>query len=190
MNARMVFAWLTATAVAVVLAYQAVGLVQTQVTDRPPVLAAAELSTTTLGVEDLPPIQPTVTIPDEAEGRVDAPPATVGTQTTASSVPATPTTSSSSSSTTTTLPSPATSVPAITSQYLVQSAGGTVKVFCTGDVIEFGTAWAASGYEYEVRAEGPGEVRVVFEALEIEHEVDMRARCEAGDVVERITEEH
>ena len=188
MNFRMLFAWLTATAVAVVLAYQAVGLVQTQVTDRPPVLAAAEVTTTTLGAEDLPPVRPTVTVPNEAEGRVDAPPGTVDTtptdQTTQTSSPVTTVTTPSRPTTSTT---PASTT---TNQFLVHSAGGTVKVFCTGDTVEFASAWAASGYEYEVRAEGPDEVRVKFESLDDDHEIDVRARCSAGEIVPQIVEEN
>ena len=197
MKSRLIAAWVTATAVAVVLAYQAVGLVQTQVTERPTVLAAATASSTTLTAADLPPIPPTVTVPDNAESRVDAPPASTGpedgstestsTSTTSSTVPevTSSTSSTSSTSTPTTVTTPPSSV-----QYVIASGGGTVKVYCAGSNISFGTALQAPGYQYEIHSEGPDEVRVKFEELaDDEHEFDVRARCEDGQVIPDIQEE-
>ena len=45
-KSRLITAWILSTAVAVTLAYQAVGLVQTQVTEGAPVLAAFEAAST------------------------------------------------------------------------------------------------------------------------------------------------
>ena len=105
---QLVAAWTLSTAVAVALAYQAVGLVQTQVTEGAPVLAAFEATSTTISTEDLPPVPPTTATDEIREDRADLPPVSEPEDTFAdSTVPdSTPSTASTSPSVTTSTTSP------------------------------------------------------------------------------------
>lgn len=191
MRSRLIAAWVMATAVAVMLAYQAVGLVQTQVTESAPVLAAVEATSTTISAEDLPSVPPTVTVPDDAEDRVDAPPVSQPDDQTddstevATTVPETTipqaTTASTTSSTTTT---PASSV-----DFIIPSNGGTVLVACTGDTISFSSALANPGFETSVKSEGPKEVRVEFGDLNGDRTFEIKATCRNGGVESEVHED-
>jgi hypothetical protein len=190
MKSRLIAAWVMATAVAVMLAYQAVGLVQTQVTESAPVLASVEATSTTISAEDLPPVPPTVTVPDAAEDRVDAPPVSQPDSQTDDStevpttVPETTTTPSTTTSTssTTTPPVPAT-------DFIIPSDGGTVLVACTGDTISFSSALASPGFETSVKSEGPTDVRVEFGDLNDDRTFEIKATCRDGQVESEVGED-
>jgi cytoskeletal protein RodZ len=195
----MIAGWVLATAVAVILTYQAVGLVQTQVTQRPPILAAVdEKSSSTLSPDDLPSIPSTVTIPDDLEGRVDAPP---GSQPPADSAPddsSTTTTvppdntastqldTTSSSSTSTTTPA---STPASSSE-TIASEGGWVTVSCTGNDVRLSSSIPSAGFGQNVQSDGPEEVRVEFEHLsEDDRTYEIRATCDGGVIQHDVHED-
>ncbi|MDH5371629.1 MAG: hypothetical protein OEX97_01655 [Acidimicrobiia bacterium] len=190
MKSRLVVAWVLATAVAVLLAYQAVGLVQTQVTERGPVLAAVAPTTTTLTAEDLPDIPSTVTVPDAAEDRVDAPPGSIpaGPETTPpTEVTVVTTTTSTTAPEPATTPTTAPKPPVKT--HSIPSEGGTVTVSCTGDTITFLTALANSGFQSEVKSEGPERVRVNFKDVDDDREFEIRATCHDGEVEYTVNED-
>ncbi len=199
MKSRLIAAWILSTVVAVTLAYQAVGLVGTQVTEGAPLLAAVEVTSTTISAEDLPPVPPTVTIPDDLEDRVDAPPvsqptdavvdstAPGSTPSTATTSPAdtTSTTSPPDGSTTTTAPD-STATPTI---FIIPSDGGTVNIVCTGDSIGFRSALASPGFQTSVKSEGPQEVRVNFEDLSKDRTFEIKATCRDGEVDAEVGED-
>lgn len=195
MKSRLFTAWVLATAVAVTLAYQAVGLVQTQVTEQLPLLAAVAVTSTTIRVEDLPPVPPTVTVPGDLEDRVDAPPPSPS----ADSMPedgtddgTTTTTIVEATTVVTSAPSTSTSTTTTTiaaSTYLISSGGGTVKVSCADDEVGFLAAYASSGFQQKVRSEGPQEVRVTFEDRD-DHKFEIKATCKDGDVHPTVNEDH
>jgi hypothetical protein len=185
----------------VTLAYQAVGLVGTQVTEGAPLFAAVEVTSTTISAEDLPPVPPTVPIRDDLEDWVDAPPvsqptdavvdstAPGSTPSTATTSPAdttsttspadtTSTTSPSDGSTTTTAPD-STATPTI---FIIPSDGGTVNIVCTGDSIGFRSALASPGFQTSVKSEGPEKVRVNFEDLNKDRTFEIKATCRDGVV--------
>jgi hypothetical protein len=192
MKSRLIAAWLLSTVVAVALAYQAVGLVQTQVTEGAPLLAAVEVTSTTISAEDLPPIPPTVTIPDDLEDRVDAPPVSQPTDvvvdsTVPDSTPSTATTSPADTTSTTSPPDGTTTTTtldptATPTVFIIPSDGGTVNVVCTGDSIGFRSALASPGFQTSIKSEGPQEVRVDFEDLNEDHTFEIKASCRDGEV--------
>jgi hypothetical protein len=191
MKSRLIAAWVMATAVAVMLAYQAVGLVQTQVTESAPVLAAVEATSTTISAEDLPPVPPTVTVPDDAEDRVDAPPVSQPDNQTddssgiSTTVPATTTPPATTASTTSSTTTP----PDSSRDYIIPSDGGAVLVACSGDTISFSSALANPGFETSVKLEGPKEVRVEFGDLNDDLSFEIKATCRNGEVESEIHED-
>jgi hypothetical protein len=191
MKSRLIAAWVTATAVAVMLAYQAVGLVQTQVTESAPVLAAVEATSTTISAEDLPPVPPTVTIPGVAEDRVDAPPVSQPDDQTdtsteaATTAPETTTPPATTPSTT----SPTTTAPAGSLDFIIPSDGGTVLVACTDDTISFSSALANPGFETRIKSEGPKEVSVEFGDLNDDRTFEIKASCRNGGVESEVHED-
>ena len=198
MTSRLIAAWLLSTVVAVTLAYQAVGLVQTQVTEGAPLLAAVEVTSTTISAEDLPPVPPTVTIPDDLEDRVDAPPASQPTDvvvdsTVPDSTPSTATTSPADTTSTTSPPDSTTTTTldptASPTVFIIPSDGGTVNVVCTGDSIGFRSALASPGFQTSIKSEGPQEVRVNFEDLNQDRTFEIRASCRDGDVNAEVGED-
>lgn len=198
MKSRLIAAWVLATAVAVTLAYQAVGLVQTQVTEQAPVLAAVEETPSTIKAGDLPSVPPTVTVPEDVEDRIDAPPTsqsgdTVGETTgDSTSIPATtmPTPSTSSTvpagSPTTSTP---TTVPDQQADFIILSDGGTVTVTCSGDVIGFQSSLASPGFQTDIRSEGPQQVDVRFKDVDKDHSFEIKATCDDGEVRPEVHED-
>jgi len=195
MKSRLIAAWVMATAVAVMLAYQAVGLVQTQVTESAPVLAAVEATSTTISAEDLPPVPPTVTVPDDAEDRVDAPPVSQPDNQTddssgiSTTVPATTTPPATPPATTASTTSSPTTPPDSSRDYIIPSDGGAVLVACSGDTISFSSALANPGFETSVKSEGPKEVRVEFGDLNDDRSFEIKAICRNGGVESEIHED-
>lgn len=192
MRSRLIAAWFVATAIAVALAYSAVGLVQDQVTERGVVLAVVDVSTTTTTATRQTPNPSNTTLPEEdptealpAGPDIDTDPVdddststTTLSDSTTSTVPTTVASSTSTSSTTT-------STPPETIEYSIPSDGGAVIVLCTGQIITFERAKPSSGFEVEVKSEGPDEVRVSFEDDD-DHEFEIRATCTDGAVDSRV----
>ncbi len=188
MKSRLVAAWVLATVVAVILTYQAVGLVQTQVTERPPILAAVEeRPSTTLGSDELPSIPSTVADSVDLEDRIDEPLESVppttddstpdDSGTTTTTAPESTTSSSTPPTTATTAPEPP------SSSETIASDGGWVKVLCAGDEIRLSSFLANAGFKHDVRSDGPEEVRVDFEYLsDDDRSYEIRATCDDGIV--------
>ncbi len=198
MKSRLIAAWVLATAVAVTLAYQAVGLVQTQVTEQAPVLAAAEGTPTTISADDLPSVPSSVTVPEDVEDRIDAPPTSQTGDTadsTADNSASIPETTVPALSTPSTVPtsSPTTSTPSTTpgqpADFIILSDGGTVTVTCSGDLIGFQSALASPGFKTDIRSEGPQQVEVRFKDVNKDHTFEIKATCRDGEVRPQVHED-
>lgn len=183
-------AWLLATAVAVGVASQAVGLVANRAIKLPAQIPIALDGQSSFGPITLPPADPST-------------PTTVGTatSTTATGVPA-----STSSTTTVSAPTSSTVVTATTTTTSVAPAttttttppppldsgtffvtGGQVSAACTGpDTIQLLGTVPASGWSLEVESSGPAQVRVDFESGEQESEVEVV--CRNGQLLEDISD--
>lgn len=187
MKSRLIAAWVLATAVSVALAYQAVGLVQNQVTEQAPALAAVEETSTTLTADDLPSVPSTVTVPNDAEDRVDAPPAgqsddlVPGASTSTTTVPP-PTTSTTKPSTAPTTSTASTSSTAPATDFIIPSDGGTVTVTCSHDSISLKSALANPGFQTDVRSDGPDEVQIKFKEIDDDLTFEVKATCRDGEV--------
>lgn len=147
---RMAAAWVAALVVATVLAWQIVGLADSQVGDTP-VAVAPSLTTTTNGTES-------TTVPSTSTS-------TTAARATTTTTPGA--TTSSSSGATSTSSSTATSSTTASEQWslrTVSTTGGVVVVrYRTGEV-ELQAATPAPGFSVEVDDAGPPRVRVEFES--------------------------
>jgi hypothetical protein len=171
MKSRLIAAWVTATAVAVMLAYQAVGLVQTQVTESAPVLAAVEATSTTISADAPPVSQPDDQTDTSTEAATTAPETTTPPATTPSTT------------------SPTTTAPAGSLDFIIPSDGGTVLVACTDDTISFSSALANPGFETRIKSEGPKEVSVEFGDLNDDRTFEIKASCRNGGVESEVQED-
>lgn len=154
---RMAAAWVAALVVATVLAWQIVGLADSQVGDTP-VAVAPSLTTTTDGAVS-------TTLPSTSTSTTDAevtttttPGATTSSSSRARSTSSSTPTSSSSSSTSSTTASEQWSLRTVTT-----SGGVVVLRYRTGEV-ELQAATPAPGFSVEVDDTGPPRVRVEFES--------------------------
>jgi cytoskeletal protein RodZ len=193
MKLRLLAAWSVATFIAIVLAYQAVGLVQSQVTERPPAFHQVVDTAAPETIDTIEDPGPTVTVPTEATDRVDASPATTVTTTTdtttSSEVPASTTSTSSTTSSTSTssTSTTSTSTPDVPTVKLISSIGGWVRVSCTADdEAAIDSLTPASGFEFEIDEDGPHRVRVEFKSDD--HESKIQATCDDGEVVYNVAE--
>ncbi len=165
---RMTAAWVAALVVATVLAWQIVGLADSQVGDTPVAVAPSLTSTTADGTGS-------TTLSSTSTSTTDAGPTTTTLpgDTTTSSVgsstsPSTASTSSSSSSTSSTTTSEQWSL------RTVSTSGGVVVVrYRTGEV-ELQAATPVPGFSVEVDDAGPPRVRVEFESESAEVRVEAR----------------
>lgn len=176
----LVAAWLGATILSVVLASQAVGLVRDQVTDRPSRAASTLLPTTVTQAA------PPTTSLDPGVPPSDERPLTPSTTTTAPPPQSTTTITSATSPTTTRPPSDGTTTTVSTVEKVFTLVGGTVRVACRGDDIEFRAASPKPGFDADVDKRGPEEVEVTFESDG--HRSDFRAKC-GDDGIEQHIEE-
>lgn len=157
---RMAAAWVAALVVATVLAWQIVGLADSQVGDTP-VAVAPSLTTTTNGGES-------TTAPSTSTSTTAARATTTTTPgaTTSSSSGATSTSSSTAASSTTASEQ--------WSLRTVSTTGGVVVVrYRTGEV-ELQAATPAPGFSVEVDDAGPPRVRVEFESEVADVRVEIR----------------
>ena len=164
-------AWVVATAMAMLLASQAVALVRDQVTDRPSKVAttsALETTTSTTTIPtttEPPPVSPTTTtLAETTTTTLTETTATTQTEVTTTSVPAT------SSTTTTTTNEEETF-------YLV---GGWATVRCAGDDVILATYAPNAGYQVEIESAGPVELEIKFEESGGDHESRLKVHCNDG----------
>lgn len=170
---RMAAAWVAALVVATVLAWQIVGLADSQVGETP-VAVAPSITTTTDGTVS-------TTLPSTSTSTTDGNPTTTTTTpgaTTSSSSGATSTSTASTSS-----PSSSTSSTASSEQWslrTVTTTGGVVVLrYRTGEV-ELQAATPAPGFSVEVDDAGPPRIRVEFESDLTD--VRVEARWEDGSL--------
>jgi hypothetical protein len=176
--------WLAAAAVAVLVAWQGVGIVTNQVTDdRPAPLAAGEVRALTREAQRSAAGGPatTTTVP-QSEATAPGDPAggpptstapagavTPGAATATTAPPGAPTTTPASPSPTTTAPAPAPTTappadaPAETRTYNVVGGSASLRFSASGVTVVWATP--AAGFEVQIEPEGPG-VQVEFESEE------------------------
>ncbi len=174
----LIAAWLLATALAVGVASQAVGLVADRAVEVPVQVPVALADQSSQGPTTAPPGDPippttvpatTTTIPSSSGSTSSAPGSSVATTTTIAAT----TTSVPSPTTTTSTTTTTTSPPSLDSGTFFVT-GGQVSAACTGpDTIEFAGAIPLSGWKLEIDSRGPSKVRVDFEAGEDETEVEI-----------------
>lgn len=170
---RMAAAWVAALVVATVLAWQIVGLADSQVGDTP-VAVAPSLTTTTEGGAG------STTLSSTSTSTTDAAPTTTTTPgvTTSSSSGATSTSSSTASTSSTS----STTAPEQWNLRTVTTTGGVVVIrYRTGEV-ELQAATPAPGFSVEVDDAGPPRVRVEFESEIADIRVEARWDDGALDV--------
>ncbi len=176
----LVTAWLLATALAVGVASQAVGLVADRAVELPAQINIAVAGQSSFGPITAPPSDPSTptTIRSTTTTSSTAPaPTTSTTPTTSSGV--TTSTGATATTTTTATTSPPPSTTTTTSAPLLDSqtffpTGGQVSVACTGpDTIKYLAAVPASGWTLHREDSGPVKVRVEFESGEQESEIEI-----------------
>jgi hypothetical protein len=176
----LLIAWVAATALATVLASQAVALVRDQVTDRPSrvatTLALDTTTSTTLPPTTINPIPPrastTTTDPEPTN--------TTSGATTSSTQPQTTTTS--------TPPTTSTTIRADQEQTFYLT-GGWATVRCAGNEVELTTYAPNPGYKVDIESAGPNKVEINFEEAGGEHESKLDVRCKGGELNPQV-EEH
>lgn len=171
-------AWVAATAMATILASQAVALVRDQVTDRPSRVA------TTLALETT---SSTAVPPTTADGF--ALPSTTTTRVGTTSTAASATTSSTQPAVATTTTPPTTSTTTGANQeetfYLT---GGWATTRCAGNDVALTTYAPNPGYKVEIKSTGPERVEITFEASGDDHESQLEVRCQSGVLKPKIDE--
>lgn len=183
MNKRrfgLVVAWVAATAMAMLLASQAVALVRDQVTDRPSRVATTLASETTTSTTASPATStPSSSQPSTTTTGAD-PTTTAPTATSSTSQPVTTT---SPATTTTTLPTGA------DEEQTYYLTGGWATVQCSGDAVALVTYAPNPGYRVEIESAGPDKVEIGFEATGDEHESKLEASCDDGILDPKIEED-
>lgn len=163
----LIAAWLAGTALAVILASQAVALVRDQVTDRPSRAAAVLLSSS----------EATTTLPTFPTTTVSQPPGSPTTSTAPVDAPATTTTQVVQATTTTT-----------TRDELFELEGGWVKVACAGDRIVFKSAAPQAGYQLVQHEISERSVQITFESED--HTSAFQASCKNGTIDATVEDGH
>jgi cytoskeletal protein RodZ len=174
----LLVAWAAATAIATLLASQAVAMVRDQVTDRPSRVATTlALETTTSTTE------PSTTTP---------PPSLVTTTTlsepTTATVPATTSTTQVDVATTSTPTTTSTTTPSNQEQTFYLT-GGWATVRCAADDVSLATYAPNPGYQVEIESAGPNRVEIKFEESGGDGESRLEVRCDDG-VLDPSYEEH
>lgn len=172
-------AWVAATAMATILASQAVALVRDQVTDRPSRVA------TTLALEST----SSTTVPPTTTDGLALPSSTTTTQVGTTSTAASATTSSTQPAVTTTSTPPTTSTTTGTNQEeTFYPTGGWATVRCTGNDVQLTTYAPNPGFRVEIESAGPEKVEIKFEASGDDHESQLEVRCDSGELKPKIDE--
>lgn len=161
---RMTAAWVAALVVATVLAWQIVGLADSQVGDTPVAVAPLRTTTTASGAGS-------TTLPSTSTTTTDPRPTTT---TTPGATTSSPGATSTSPSTGATSSSSSTTASEQWSLRTVTTTGGVVVVrYRTGEV-ELQAATPAPGFSVEVDDAGPPRVRVEFEGENADVRVEAR----------------
>ena len=169
---RMTAAWVAALVVATVLAWQIVGLADSQVGDTPVAVAPSHTTTTASGAGSTTLPSTSTTTTDGGPTTTTTPGATTSSSGATSTSPSTGATSSSSSTT----------ASEQWSLRTVTSTGGVVVVrYRTGEV-ELQAATPAPGFSVEVDDAGPPRVKVEFESDVADVRVEVRWDDGALDV--------
>jgi hypothetical protein len=187
---RLLVAWVAATVVAVVIATAAVGSVRSQVTEAPTPLSspdAAALVSAVISpsapetggtVVESAPATTTTILPTTAAGSSTTNPsdAVGGTSTT--------TTRHSTSSTvpTTRVPSVTTTAPSTSYTKTFDTEAGSIRVVVDGNAVTFGGAYPKSGWGVDLEDDGPAQVKVKFERISGEGEIEFTARVDEGEL--------
>ena len=168
----LITAWLLATAVAVGVASQAVGLVADRAVDLPVQVPIAVAGQSSFGPITAPPADPTPTTTAAATTTTLARATATSTSTsTTAPAPAAPT----ATSTTITAPIETTTTPLDSGSFV--TTGGQVTAACTGpDTITLLGAVPVAGWSLDVESSGPAKVRVDFESGEREAEIEVVCR--------------
>jgi hypothetical protein len=175
-------AWLAATALAVGIASQAVGLVGDRAEEVPVAVPIVGAEQSALGplTTMAPPISSATTTTRPPTSSM-TPPSTTAVPSTASPPRSSTTTLASTTTTVVTTSTTTTPLPPLESGTFV-ATGGQVTAACTGpDAIALKGAVPVSGWSVEVESSGPEKVRVDFEKGEQESEIALR--CDAGRLV-------
>lgn len=181
----LVAAWFLATALAVGVASQAVGLVADRAVGIPVQVPVAVGGQSAIG-----PLTSTPTDPPPPTTTTTTPPPT-SSPTTLPATGATTTTVATATTTTTTIPpttttTTTTSLPPLDSRTFFPP-GGQVSVACTGpETIKYLGAVPQSGWTVELESSGPEKVKVEFHSDENESEIEIR--CHQGQLEEEISD--
>ena len=175
----LVVAWVVATAMATVLASQAVALVRDQVTDRPSKVATTlALETTTTAT---PPTTSGLTTPSSTSTTAGGTTTTVSSPTSSSTQPTVTTTSTPTTTSTTT---------GATQEQTFYLTGGWATARCSGNEVALATYAPNPGYKVEIKSVGPAELRIEFEEVGGEQESKLEVRCSDGIPNPKIDEHH
>jgi cytoskeletal protein RodZ len=171
----LLFGWIAATSLAMLLASQAVALVRDQVTDRPSRVATTLALATT-----------TTTVP-ETTTSTQQPPAT-----SASTTAPETTTTSQPEATTTSVPAQTTTSTTVTAsqEATLYLSGGWAAVRCAGDDVILATYSPNPGYQVEIESAGPIEVEIEFEEAGGERRSKLEATCRDGVLAPKIEERY
>jgi len=188
-------AWLLATALAVGVASQAVGLVADRAVGIPVQVPVAVAGQSSFGPITAPPTDPTTPTTASNRSTTMVVPATsttapaTSTSTAPTSVSGT-TTTTVPAATTTTMPAPPTTTspaPLDSRTYFLE--GGQVSAACTGpDTVQYLGGFPQPGWSMELEASGPDKVRVDFESGEEEEESEIEIVCTSGQLHEDISD--
>jgi cytoskeletal protein RodZ len=188
----MAAAWAIATFVAMFLVYEAVDLVQSNVTDAPIDVSALEdlgtqpdVDASSTTAPSTPSSAPTTTVtattPIVATDTTTPNPPTP--TTTAGTAPTTTAPSTSTSTTSTTVATPDSHA------WYFTSIGGHVSGFCTGDAVSLNGAVPSSSAFHvdDIEYSGPKKVEVTFESDD--HTSEVSVKCKGGTAIPDIEEE-
>ena len=164
-------AWVAATAMATVLASQAVALVRDQVTDRPSRVATTLALETTTSTNDPPTTTDGLALPSSTTTTQVGTTSTASSATTSSTQPEETTTSTTSTTSTTT---------GANQEETFYVTGGWATVRCTGNDVALTTYAPNPGYKVEIKSAGPEKVVIKFEASGDDHESQLEVRCDSG----------
>ena len=174
-------AWLLATALAVGVASQAVGLVADRAVGIPAQIPVAASGQSALG-----PLTTTPTDPLPAPTTSTTAPPTSSPTTTATG--GTTTTSVAAATTTTTIVMTTTTNPPPLDSRTFFLEGGQVSAVCTGaQTVAYLGGFPQLGWSLELKSSGPQEVKVDFESGE--EEIEIKIACHNGQLHEEVHEE-
>ena len=173
-------AWVAATAMATVLASQAVALVRDQVTDRPSRVATTLALETTTSTNDPPTTTDGLALPSSTTTTQVGTTSTASSATTSSTQPEETTTSTPATTPTTSTTSTTSTTTGANQEETFYVTGGWATVRCTGNDVALTTYAPNPGYKVEIKSAGPEKVVIKFEASGDDHESQLEVRCDSG----------